>query len=67
MWAWLDGKGDVSQEICRITGGASPYDALHDWMGADEEFRDALDDHLKGQKVIAKKPENVLGGKGEKE
>jgi hypothetical protein len=62
MWMWIDEKGKASQEVCRITGGKSPYEALHDWMMGNDEFKDALDDHLKGQTVIAKKKEEVLKG-----
>lgn len=65
MWMWLDENGKGSQEICRITGGKSPYEALHDWMGANEEFRNALDDHLKGQTVVEKIHKPVLGGEVE--
>lgn len=60
MWAWLNDKGKPGQEICRITGGTNPYEALHDWMAVNDEFKGALDDHLKGQSVIEKKPESVM-------
>lgn len=60
MWAWVNEKNKPGQEICRITGGANSHDALHDWMAVNDEFREALNDHLKGQSVVAKKPENVM-------
>lgn len=60
MWVWLDDQGNSSEEICRITGGRSPFEALHNWMGANKEFREALEDHLQGQPVIVKKKEEII-------
>jgi len=60
MWFWLGEKGKPTLEICRITGGASPYNALHHWMMNNDEFATALEDHLKGETVVEKQKEKTI-------
>lgn len=64
MWVWLGEKGGTGQEICRITGGADPYEALHHWMVNSEEFVIALEDHLKGDTVVEKQKAEIIEGTG---